>query len=399
METSIVSSSDDTSEAATFKKASLQRLKVGTRPLGTRHMNVPVLKDGQPLAQIVALPEQLFRANCWITQRESSAKPISKDNRHDSADSIPSTSKVPVEKVDTRPTEPQSYSTAVLPAEVTDIDAPDRGNVQLCSQYAKDVHKYLSELELKYPIRPNFLLGKLKITASMRSVLVHWLVQVQEHFQLLQETLYLAIAVLDRYLQVAKDVSPCNLQLIGATAMFIAAKYEETNAPDIVDYVYISKDSFTKRDMFTIEIAMLKALDFSLGLPLPLHFLRRVSKAGKVSAIVHSMAKYLLELSATDYSMAHIRPSLLAATSLWLSLQMVDGSEWTADLAYYGGYTTEEMGPFARKICQLVMSASSSSKNIICNKYKRARFGSVSIRPELGTDRLKELVARLELMP
>ncbi|XP_064487201.1 G2/mitotic-specific cyclin-B-like [Ornithodoros turicata] len=388
-----VLSSDNTSATAAFKKPSLQQQKVGPRPLGSTNRNVPVLKPARPLAQNATLSKQLSQSNS-LAKRDVSAKPLAKENRQHSADSILSISKLSVKEADTRPAEPLSYSTAMLPAEVTDIDALDSGNVQLCSQYAKEIYNYLSELELQYPIRPNFLGNKREIKANMRSILVNWLVQVHAKFNLLQETLYLTIAVLDRYLQAAENISRSKLQLIGVTAMFIAAKYEEMYSPDIMDYIYISDNAFTKRDILKMEIVMLEALDFSLGRPLPLHFLRRASKAGNVTVTVHSMAKYLLELTVTDYSMAHIRPSLLAATSLWLSLQMVDDGDWTTDLAYYGRYTKKEMEPVASKMCRLVMSASSSSQNVIYNKYKSPKFQSISNRPELHSELVRELAAR-----
>lgn len=41
-----------------------------------------------------------------------------------------------------------------------------------------------------------------EITENMRALLVDWLVQVHSRFQLLQETLYLTVAILDRFLQV-----------------------------------------------------------------------------------------------------------------------------------------------------------------------------------------------------
>lgn len=37
----------------------------------------------------------------------------------------------------------------------------------------------------------------------MRAILVDWLVQVHSKFRLLQETLYMCIAVMDRFLQVS----------------------------------------------------------------------------------------------------------------------------------------------------------------------------------------------------
>lgn len=41
-----------------------------------------------------------------------------------------------------------------------------------------------------------------EITERMRALLIDWLIQVHSRFQLLQETLYLTVAVLDRFLQV-----------------------------------------------------------------------------------------------------------------------------------------------------------------------------------------------------
>ena len=73
---------------------------------------------------------------------------------------------------------------------------------------------------------------------SMRSVLVDWVVQVHHRFQLLPETLFLSINYIDRFLSV-KVVSVGKLQLVGATALFLAAKYEEVNCPSIQEIVYM----------------------------------------------------------------------------------------------------------------------------------------------------------------
>ena len=61
---------------------------------------------------------------------------------------------------------------------------------------------------------------------------------------------------------------------------------------------------------------------FDLGRPLPLHFLRRNSKAGNVDALTHTLAKYAMELTLVDYKMAHIKPSVIAAAALALSLKV-----------------------------------------------------------------------------
>ena len=67
--------------------------------------------------------------------------------------------------------------------------------------------------------------------------------------------------------------------------------------PEIGDYVYIADKAYTKFQIIQMEIRILKTLKYYISYPLPLHFLRRNSKAGKVDAREHMLAKYLMELS------------------------------------------------------------------------------------------------------
>ena len=76
-----------------------------------------------------------------------------------------------------------------------------------------------------------------------------------------------------------KSINRRELQLVGLTAMLIAAKFEETWAPEINDFVYMSDKAYTAKDVLAMECRMLQKLDFRMGRPLPLHFLRRNTQA------------------------------------------------------------------------------------------------------------------------
>lgn len=93
----------------------------------------------------------------------------------------------------------KSFSTGLLKFE--DIDEQDKKNPILVSLYTIDIHEYLRSLEAKFPIKKGYLAGQ-EITPKMRSVLIDWLVEVHQQFRLMQETLYLTIAIIDRFLQV-----------------------------------------------------------------------------------------------------------------------------------------------------------------------------------------------------
>jgi len=77
---------------------------------------------------------------------------------------------------------------------------------------------------------PNYIDGQSEITWDMRATLIDWLLQVHLRYQLLPETLWIAINMVDRFLS-KRVVSLVKLQLVGVTAMYIAAKYEEIIAP------------------------------------------------------------------------------------------------------------------------------------------------------------------------
>ena len=82
------------------------------------------------------------------------------------------------------------------------------------------------------------------ITSNMRAILVDWLVEVQENFELFHETLYLAVKIVDRYLE-RKEVKKEYLQLVGATAMLVASKFEVRTVSSSVTLEIIKKKQKT----------------------------------------------------------------------------------------------------------------------------------------------------------
>lgn len=60
-------------------------------------------------------------------------------------------------------------------------------------------------LQGQQSVRPNYLAGQ-EITGNMRAILIDWLVQVQMKFKLLQETMYMTVAIIDRFLQVRESL-------------------------------------------------------------------------------------------------------------------------------------------------------------------------------------------------
>merc|ERR1719291_357530 len=270
----------------------------------------------------------------------------------------------------------QLVSRNVVPIE--DIDIEDAGNPQLVVEYVQDIYNYLRQVEREQSIDADYLAGQNEIMPKMRSVLVDWLIGVHLQFHLPQETLYTTVAIIDRYLQVEVErgsVSRAKLQLVGVAAMLVAAKYEEIYAPEVKDFVYITDRAYTEKDILRMEIRILATLKFDLGRPLPLHFLRRASKAGGVEAATHTLAKYIVELSLGVYNLCDLPPSRLSAAALALAMRMLDPassleSVWGSSLIHYTKYTLEEIRPTIERLAVILVNAPTAKLATVYQKYR-----------------------------
>jgi len=276
---------------------------------------------------------------------------------------------------------------STVPMGVEDVDSRDRGNPQLCSEYALQLFPYLRHLETRAVVQADHLQG-CPTNDRMRAVLVDWLVEVHLQFKLLQETLFSTIDIIDRYMAVeGASVSRTRLQLVGVSAMFLAAKVEEVYAPACSDFVYITDDAYSEADIKSTEIKILRALNFDLFQPVSLHFLRRISKAGDVDILQHSLAKYALEVALLDCSLVPTPGSHLAAAALYLALLVLQPETpglWSSTLTYYSGYSRDQLlSTTARLAAAIVRITRSSKQQAVRNKYKAAKFLNVADLPLL----------------
>jgi G2/mitotic-specific cyclin-B, other len=99
----------------------------------------------------------------------------------------------------------------------------------------------------------------------MRKILVDWLVDVHRKFKLRHETLFMAVNLIDRFMEAATEPMQKNkFQLFGVTCLFIASKYEEIYPPSLSDFVYVCADTYTADMVLEMEGIVLNQLGFNL---------------------------------------------------------------------------------------------------------------------------------------
>ena len=192
----------------------------------------------------------------------------------------------------------------------------------------------------------------------MRGILLDWLVDVHFKFKLRPETLYLSISLIDRYLEKVPIVST-QLQLLGVTSLFIAAKYEEVyGVPHIKDLVYVCDNAYTKEQLLQMEGNILLTLKFDVLSVSPNRFLELFvlfeHELGEKNLL---MAKYLLEIGILEYKLLEVSPSMLAASVLYLVNKIRKRPiSWRQELVEASGFTEADIRPTAKQVCHIVQT-------------------------------------------
>lgn len=232
-----------------------------------------------------------------------------------------------------------------------------------------------------------------QIHYKMRTILLNWVAEVHLKFRLRQPTLYLTVNIMDRFLSKV-PIAQTKLQLVGCTSMWIACKYHEIYAPSIRDFTYISDKAFSSNDMAKMEETIVKTLDFKLTVPNPLSFLSRFNKVceavmGSRATRINHLSNYLLERCLLDYQMLKYKPSLLAASCIYMAVMLtVDKRSpevWHDELRRATRCTKEAMKEPSTRIRYYVMANDTKLNNrhrTVNQKYSKPEYGQVAkLRP------------------
>lgn len=208
-------------------------------------------------------------------------------------------------------------------------------NLQRAKEYLKEIHQYLKTIESKGIALSNYMsLIQTDINEKMRIILINWLIEVHFKFRLLNETLFICINIIDRYLS-QKNINRKYLQLLGITSLFIASKYEEIYAPSAKDLIYMTDNAYKIEEMIKMENDILGVLKFELTFPTSLMFLELYGDILNLDEINFFRCYYLNEISLICYNLCGVCPSLIACVCLYLNLK--------SNIRLFKGYNEEEL--------------------------------------------------------
>ncbi|XP_031400960.1 G2/mitotic-specific cyclin S13-7 [Punica granatum] len=263
---------------------------------------------------------------------------------------------------------------------VIDIDEGDADNELAVVEYIEDLYKFYKETEDEGRVH-DYMDLQPEVNAKMRMILLDWLVEVHRKFELMPETLYLTINIVDRYLSV-KAVRKKELQLVGISAMLIASKYEEIWAPQVNDFVFISDNAYMSEQVLIMEKSILEKLEWYMTVPTPYVFLVRYIKASVPSDTeMENMVLFLAELGLMHYhTVIFYCPSMIAASAVYAARCTLNKSPlWTETLKHHTGYSADQLLDCAKLLVSFHTAAADSKLKAVYRKFSSVDHGTVSL--------------------
>lgn len=121
----------------------------------------------------------------------------------------------------------------------------------------------LSSKEQHYMPNPYYLQTmQPQLSSSMRAILYDWMMEVCAELTLKRDTFHLSVNLCDRYMSLKANSKKEEYQLIGLTCMYVSSKFEEIITPTLEDWASSADDGYTKSQITSTEISLLRTLDF-----------------------------------------------------------------------------------------------------------------------------------------
>lgn len=252
-----------------------------------------------------------------------------------------------------------------------------RPTIHLLEEYRASIGAYLVQKDADNPIRRDYMQVQTDINAKMRGILVDWLVDVHLKFELLPQTLFNCIALMDRYLAVT-EIKRAKLQLIGVTCLMIVAKIEEVYTPMVKDYIAVCDNAYTARELLATEGDILSALNFNVLCPTGYTFLANYNLQLQLEDKLFYYAQFLLETSQLELTPLKHSNAVLAAGAIFFTNKLFKKEGWPTAYEEATGVTETQLRAAAKDLFLCLQKAEKGELKSVSRKFAESNYLEVS---------------------
>ena len=256
-------------------------------------------------------------------------------------------------------------------------------------EYILQIYNNTAKLEQRFIPVDYFSAEQHRVTEKMRTILIEWLVQIQEEFQLCHETLYKAVIIKDLYLSRTTDcIKMEEYQLVGACSLWIASKYEEIYPPNLANFSSLCDNIYSKRRFMQMEKEIMRTLDFQLFMPVPYTLTRVLNKIVDGNMALLTLARYICELTLVNFDCCQFSSSRVATSCFFIALKMFQ-HDWSQKIQEFTGYSPDSLKKEIVKLNEILHeSYQNKKKTQIRLKYVHPVFFKVAQKSPIPTNAL-----------
>ena len=204
----------------------------------------------------------------------------------------------------------------------------------------------------------------------MRPYLLDFIIEAHSVFQLLPETLFLAVNLLDRYCS-KREVFKRHYQLVSCAALLIASKYgdKKEKVPTIKELRSMCGSLYDDDMFLQMEWHILSTLGWMIGHSTVDSFLRLAVKDAVYDPEAENLALYISEISLYHREFVSKLSSSIALSSLALARHILGRPEARPN-EYASHYCQATLVELSQKLHQ--------PSAILARKYASSRYSAVS---------------------
>eukprot|EP01065_Artemidia_motanka_P032965 TRINITY_DN39936_c0_g1_i1.p2 TRINITY_DN39936_c0_g1~~TRINITY_DN39936_c0_g1_i1.p2 ORF type:complete len:383 (+),score=97.31 TRINITY_DN39936_c0_g1_i1:54-1202(+) len=276
---------------------------------------------------------------------------------------------------------PDWHNTAPIGRPVGLSSMPHPSSAMRFPRYTGRIFDYLREAEQKVTVDPAYMESvQTQVTQKMRTILIDWLVDVNLKYKCRQETFFLTVNLIDRYLA-RRVVMKSKLQLLGCACMMIAAKFEEMFPPEVTDYIHISANTYTVEEMLQMEASVLSTLEYRLALPTAHAFVKHFveSCADGDNVVQGHAAMYVAEHCQLCYPLLRYPPSMQAAACVsFARMALRKPMPHPPHLTRVSRYTDEALKDCVALLKECMKKAPTHRFQALRKKYTHSKYSEVA---------------------
>ena len=290
----------------------------------------------------------------------------------------------------------QFHYEALIPNPYSSNDFFSKKNPE--DEYTNDILYNLlqEEKDMKLKIDSDYFKTQPEINEKMRAILIDWLIDVNNKFNFTEETLYLAINIIDTYLSL-KKIKRCNLQLLGVTALFISCKHNEIIFRRLKEYAYITDNAYNEQDILNMENDIFQTLEFNILFPSALTFfeilchnfgiLDKENKDDKKN-LEFNLGKFLIESFYMSNTSLKYYASTIACSAMYIVMKFFKMKNYQVcydknlfnikEKIKGNNKDINIIKECAKDICFSVKELSKNNLNALVRNFSSEKYGNIS---------------------